>query len=411
MIGEKRLIHKLKLHNILSFGDPPVEIELKSLNVLIGPNGSGKSNLIEVINFLRAAPKDLAAPIREGGGIAEWIWKGNGNPKDPSQRESAEIESLILYPAFRDEIRLLHRIKFDELIKLFWLNSELIENADTYLKNENNRFFYFLKDVFLNSASNKPLETASLFNKTEGEMREIETPFSQSVLSQIKDSTAYPEITFLGNQYSRFKIYRDWDFGPNSLSRLPQRVDLPGDFLEENYSNLCLILNRLEHKSLKKEIVQKLKEFHESIEDLTIHIEGPTVQVFLHEKGLRLPISAYRLSNGTLKYLSLLAILCHPEPPPLICIEEPETGLHPDILPIVADLLIEASHRTQLIVTTHSDILVDALTKVPEAVMICEKHEGSTTMKRLSSCDLKEWLKKYSLGELWRSGELGGNRW
>ena len=100
-----------------------------------------------------------------------------------------------------------------------------------------------------------------------------------------------------------------------------------------------------------------------------------------------------RLSDGTLRYLCLLAILCHPEPPPLICIEEPETGLHPDILPTIAELLIEASQRTQLIVTTHSDILVSALSDIPEAVLVCEKDEDGTHFKRLNKDDLKEWLK------------------
>jgi predicted ATPase len=75
------------------------------------------------------------------------------------------------------------------------------------------------------------------------------------------------------------------------------------------------------------------------------------------------------LSDGSLRYLCLLAILCDPEPPPLIGLEEPELGLHPDLLPKVADLLVAAAQRTQLIVTTHSDILVDALTERPDALV------------------------------------------
>jgi predicted ATPase len=95
----------------------------------------------------------------------------------------------------------------------------------------------------------------------------------------------------------------------------------------------------------------------------------------------------------------------------LVCLEEPELGLHPDLIGKLADLLIDASHRMQLIVTTHSDILVDGLTKVPEAVVVCEKHGGSTTMTRRTSGDLAIWLKDYGLGQLWLRGEIGGNRW
>jgi predicted ATPase len=109
--------------------------------------------------------------------------------------------------------------------------------------------------------------------------------------------------------------------------------------------------------------------------------------------------------------LCLLAILCHPSPPPLVCIEEPELGLHPDILPTIARLLQKASEKTQLVVTTHSDILVDALTETPESVVVCEKHEGQTVMQRLEADKLAKWLEKYRLGELWIDGELGGKRW
>lgn len=133
------------------------------------------------------------------------------------------------------------------------------------------------------------------------------------------------------------------------------------------------------------------------------------MQVFLEEENRSIP--ATRLSDGTLRYLSLLAILCHPNPPPLVCIEEPELGLHPDILPSLARLLQEASSRMQLIVTTHSDILVDALSDTPECIVVCEKHDGATRMTRLNADDLKEWLEHYTLGQLWQKGQIGGTRW
>ena len=128
------------------------------------------------------------------------------------------------------------------------------------------------------------------------------------------------------------------------------------------------------------------------------------------ERGGR-EIPATRLSDGTLRYLCLLAILLHPDPPPLIAIEEPELGLHPDIIPQLAKLLVAASERTQLVVTTHSDVLVDALTSQPESVIVCEKVDGESQFRRLDADQLKEWLEKYTLGQLWSMGEIGGNRW
>ena len=81
------------------------------------------------------------------------------------------------------------------------------------------------------------------------------------------------------------------------------------------------------------------------------------------------------------------------------------------MLPKIADLLIDASKRTQLIVTTHSDVLIDALSQQPESVLVFEKEDGQIKVKRLNNEDLKHWLSDYSLGQLWLRGEIGGKRW
>lgn len=184
---------------------------------------------------------------------------------------------------------------------------------------------------------------------------------------------------------------------------------MPNDFLLEDASNLGLVLNYLHNKpGAKQRIIENLRKLYSDAYEINTLTEGGTVQVFVHEQGLTQPIPATRLSDGTLRYLCLLTLLCHPSPPPLLCIEEPELGLHPDVLPVIAELLIEASQRTQLIVTTHSDVLVSALTSVPESVLVCERDSAGTHLRRLEPEQLQEWLEKYSLGELWRMGELGG---
>jgi len=185
---------------------------------------------------------------------------------------------------------------------------------------------------------------------------------------------------------------------------------LRNDRLEEDFSNLGMFLSRLQKTpKAKREIIEGLRDLYEGITDFEPIPEGGTVQLFFTEGDFSIP--ATRLSDGTLRYLCLLAILCDPTPPPLICIEEPELGLHPDILPKLADRLVAASKRTQIIITTHSDILVDAMTERPEAVVVCEKHDGRTEMRRLKKEDLAKWLEKYRLGQLWTKGQLGGTRW
>jgi predicted ATPase len=158
----------------------------------------------------------------------------------------------------------------------------------------------------------------------------------------------------------------------------------------------------------KQRILKALRLLCREADNFDVLIEGGAVQVFLQESG-RFTVPATRLSDGTLRFLFLLVILCHPNPPLLVCIEESELGLHLDILPSLADLLKEASERCQLIVTTHSDVLVDAMTDQPESVLVCEKDEKGTSMKRLNAGELKPWLEKYRLGELWIRSEIRGH--
>jgi len=92
-----------------------------------------------------------------------------------------------------------------------------------------------------------------------------------------------------------------------------------------------------------------------------------------------------------------------------VAIEEPELGLHPDVMPYLAELLVDASSRTQLVVTTHARLLIDALTEHASSVIVCSKENGESRFERLAERDLAEWLDKYTLGDLWSKGEIGGN--
>lgn len=387
------MIKKIRLTNILSFGPGGKEIELKNLNVLIGPNGSGKSNLIEVISLLQAAPKELAAPVRKGGGIRDWLWKGT------KETPVASIEAILSHPptGVKD---LRYVLSFTEAGQRFELVDERLENDSPDPGEPEPYFFYRYQ------------HGNPVINVKEGHrsLQRDDVDPQQSILAQRKDPDQYPELTWIGEQFGRIKIYREWTFGRKAELRLPQAADAPNDFLSEDFLNLGLVLNQLRRKpTVKKEILKYLAEFYDGVEDFDISVEGGTVQLFLQEGNYTIP--ATRLSDGTLRYICLLAILCHPDPPPLICIEEPELGIHTDIIPLLVTLLKEASQRTQLIVTTHSDVLVDELTDVPESVLVCEKEKGCTSMKRLDGEKLKDWLEKYSLGELWRKGEIGGTRW
>jgi predicted ATPase len=402
MLGDKRFLRTIKLRNILSFGPETPELELQSLNVLIGPNGAGKSNLIEAIGLLQSAPGDLLGSIRTGGGIAEWLWKGS------DETPVAEIDATVDYPPGKMPLR--HRLKFTVIGQRAELADEAIEDERPSRRDRPGAFFYYryhgghpILNVFTNMLTG---ERGSL------ELDREDLAVDQSVLSQRKDPYQYPEVTYLGTEYAKIKLFREWNLGRSTQPRRPQPTDLPTEFLSEDAANIALVLNDLQNRpNFQATLVEHLKEADQSIVGFTTKVLGGTIQLYLHYSGLKAPVPATRLSDGTIRYLCLLAVLCHPEPPPLVCLEEPELGLHPDLLAPLAKLLIDASHRMQLIVTTHSDTLVDGLTSVPEAVVVCEKENGSTKMSRRTSEELAVWLKDYGMGQLWRRGEIGGNRW
>ena len=389
-------IEQIKLKNLLSFGPDTEALELRPLNILIGPNGSGKSNLIEAIGLLKATPRDLTAPIREGGGIRDWLWRGDLSAL------TAHIEVLLNNSkgsALRYSLGIAERGQQFELIE------EYIEEA---YNSETKPFIYY--ELMGGNALLNYSGESSNSGETHRPLVLQQINLQQSILAQRKDPDQYPELTWLGEMFNHMQLYRESSFGRRTPPRQPQPADLPNDFLLEDGRNLGLMLNRLMREpGIKVQILETIRQLYEGVIDLDISIEGGTVQVFVQEGNIIVP--ATRLSDGTLRFLCLLSILCHPNPPPLVCIEEPELGLHPDVLPVLSDLLREASQRCQLIVTTHSDLLVDTLTDTPESVVVCEKHDGKTEMHRLDKADLTEWLKRYSLGDLWTRGDLGGNRW
>ena len=406
-----KLIERIRLKNILSFGEEGQEITLEPLNVLIGPNGSGKSNLIEVLGLLHAAPTDLAAAIRAGGGASEWMWKGEEVSVFPTAEFGVTAQDSMEF----DNNSVSHHLEFTDYGQHhFSILGESLEGASTGTDASELVSYYRQsgEQVSISAYVSGPGLTKGIreqFNRDLSEDGRID--HRQSVLSQIKDAIQYPELTAFGKRVGNIMFYRGLTTGRFAAARLPQRADLPDDYLLEDASNLGLVLNFLEVRGQKRRIIELLQKFYEPTEDFTIRVQGGTVQFYLHERGLTQPISAMRLSDGTLHFLYLLAILLHPTPPPLICIEEPEIGLHPDIIPTLAELLVEASQRTQLMVTTHSDALVSALSEMPEAIIVCERDQRGTQLRRLEPGRLKEWLERYTLGDLWHMGEIGGTRW
>lgn len=390
------MLSRITLTNFLSFGPGPHTLELRPLNVLIGPNGSGKSNLVEAFSLLRAVPRDLLLPIRQGGGVDEWLWRTSAT----ASTTSATIE--VLFSAGQvtknaDDQPVRYRVEFGSEAGSFVVLDERIENETGKPKPYFN-FGYDNGRPMLNAAGNKRY------------LERVDIDRTQSILSQRRDPESYPEVSAVGDRLKEILIYRSWSFGPQAPIRATCGADVQTDRLLEDFSNLPGRLMALKRDpATKRRLLELLSEIAPGFSDIEVILEGGRLQLYLTEGERNVP--AHRLSDGTLRYLSLLAILLDPGPARLVLLEEPELGLHPDVLPTLRDLLVEASARVQLVVTTHSTQLVDAMTDHAECVVVCEKPESTSVATRLDPDEIARWRQHGSLGTLWMSGRLGGTRW
>lgn len=395
----KRLIERIRLTNFLSFGPEGEEISLQPLNVLIGPNSSGKSNFVEAVELLEVLPQAPRIIL----GAREYLWKGAG------MNAVAEIDATIAYPP--DARSLRYRFCFGNLNERL----EVVDESISVIAKGGEapeHLYRFETGVGLIEIASAPVAGDGQSQRLHEMLPPESIKTNQSILHQLRDPVRYPELTFLADQFARIGLYVEgWRLDANEPPKSPVGADEQEAFLMESGKNLALVLNDLFANPAKKaEILDKLRQFNERIDDVTLRIRGGVVGIEFHEHGLKGALAARHASDGTLRFLMLLAILCHPDPPGLICIDEPEHGFHPDALKLVADLLREASQRCQLVVTTHSDVLVSALSDVPEAIVVCQRDEGGTRLRRLEGSRLQSWLEQYTLGDLWQMGEIGGRQ-
>jgi len=237
-------------------------------------------------------------------------------------------------------------------------------------------------------------------------------PASESELAifQVKDRDKYPAPYAVLSELQHWICYRDIDVGPEAKVRQPALIRSDTMLLDDgsNLSSVLYVIQQ-EHPDDWDDIVGILRTAYPDFVKLTVPAGGGDGKVNLRwferpyeKQGL----SPNLLSDGTLKLLSLIAILKGPDPPPLICIDEPELGLHPDWIELVAELMQDAAARTQVIVATHSPHIVAKLD--PDQVIVTEKENGETRLERLSATDLEKWLRDFNLADLWLAGHIGG---
>ena len=427
--GREPFLRRLRVRNLLSFGPDTPDFEFSPIDVLIGANAAGKSNFLEAIRLLAAAPTDLAGALRRRGGVGDWLWKGEGAAL--SATLSAEVGP---YP---DTGRMLRYhleitagddgglVVSDERIEEASADSASAESRDALLLYGTVDGVPVLRAVDRLDAGGWPSEGARLGEPTltmfpapaEREQREQGQGLvplrgdairpDQSILARCRDLEPSPELSWLARQLGRIEIFDAQPVGADAPVRRPQPVDLPGDRLLPDASNLASVWREIERRERGRPD-DLLRRFLPRWERLSIRESAGKVECLFHEFGLRAPIPATGVADGTLRFVTMLAALLAPSPPSVLCLEHPEAGLHHDHMLQFGGLLADACERMQVLVTTHSEFLVSEFTTRPEAVIVCDRTENGTALRRLDAEVMEQWPDEGSLGDLWCMGALGG---
>lgn len=387
-----RFLESITLQNLLSFGPEPTTLALEDVNVLVGANGSGKSNLIAAIDLLRHAPREIAKPLREGGGVQEWLWR----PRDGGAGATTATIEVVVGAGFAAQQASRYHIELGSQGGGAWILDEWLGNepsgSDLHFRVRNGSHV-------AEGYRDGTFWIAPIGDPERGNM---------SLLAQRKDPVGFAEGTRFGENLDKTRVYQHWTAGPLCPLRFSRRPDSPTNSLLENLENFPSRIATLKGTpSIKRRLLELLKDVSPGFDDIEVVPEGGALQLYLIEGDRK--IASYRLSDGTLRYLMLLSILLDPSPPPLIVIEEPELSLHPDVLPTLRDLMLEASERAQIIITTQSPTFLDAWTDHASAVVVCEREGDSTTLTRLDPADFPD--REHGLGGRWVRGEIGGTRW
>lgn len=416
------LLRRLKIAGLLSFGPEGIDLPLERLNVLIGANGAGKSNFIEAIDILRSPLSVTTDRIARGGGVPAWLWQGPGAP------DRFTIEGFVDCPSLGT---LRHRLALAGRDPEPTVLDESPERSGQGHTGPTDLSFIqppVRDEKLLTITGPHGVQRQAIPIDREESQLDGDSCDSNSVGSgaievtneatkEVADRSLLPRhparndsyVPYLASQYDSVRIYRDWRFGPSSPLRHSASMEAHTGHLNEDLGNLPLALSNIRNR-LEGDLEKRIQTTYDGILDIHFTVSGEVISFSIKEFNGRV-IPASRLSDGTLKYLSLLAILLHPQPPRLVVIEQPELGLHTDLLRDVARLLVDASSRAQVIATTHSHLLVDFLEDELESIVVCEQWDGQTRMERLDRRNLGVWLRDYSLGEAWSKGAIGANRW
>ncbi len=373
------------------------------LNILIGPNGSGKSNLLRLLQIISISARgELSTYIQNAGGMEPLMWDGAAN-----KIAVRIIGSPLEEERDVDRESLRYELDINRLGKSssYRIDHELLCKHNIHATDGRQSPFKFLDRTGIRNR---------IFDANQRALvaPEDTVPEDESLLSAAGGPfSVNPFITTFQRELKEWSIYHDIHVNQDApirqavVTKLEKRVNPDGQ-------NLINVLHTLYNsdREFKKNIHLAMRAaFGDDFEELVFPpAADERIQLRVRWKTLKREQSASELSDGTLRFLMLLTILSSPAAAPVIAIDEPETGLHPAMLPIIAEYAVDAAERSQIIFTTHSPDFLDAFGDFTPATSVVVWENGETVIRRLEEERLQYWLREYSLGKLFTSGELEG---
>jgi predicted ATPase len=337
------------------------DFELRPLNVLIGANGAGKSNFVGFFRLLREMLDDhlqLALQIVEGGADA----------------------CLYLGPKITE--RFAAKLYFGEVGYEF----ALVPTPD-------NRLIFSEERAVVRGS---PVDTDLFFGSGHSEAK----------------LRVYPGVEVTLSAVSSLFAYHFHDTSLNAAVRRPRALN-DNEHFRQNAENLAPFLYRIQQTHPTdyqkiRDVVRLAAPFFDDFKLRPMPTSIDLIQLEWRQRGSDYPFRANQLSDGTLRFICMATALLQPSRPPTVLFDEPELGLHPYALTLLASLFKQAaqSQGTQVIVSTQSAPLLNEF--APEDIVVVERTNGESTFRRLDSAHLSEWLEEYTMDELWRKNVLGG---
>ena len=363
-----------------------VNVDMRPMMVMIGANGVGKTSFMDALSLLAASARGtLNQRLNDMGGVADVMTRDS--------MEDIVLSAAMDVPGYQP---LEYSLKVEPQGQGYAISEELLTQARPnywqpfkHIESEYGNIHFYDPD-------------------SRGLVRpDWEHDPQESSLSQVPKMFREPED--LRRTLSSATQYHALDVGRLAPVKLPQQLR-PATHPGENGENLAPFLYNLRetNRDQFEAVEDSLRVAFPGFESLGFPIVAAgMISVTWKEKAFREPIYMHQLSEGTLRFLWLTSLLQSPRLSTITMIDEPEVSLHPELLAILADLMREASDRTQLIVATHSDRFVRFLE--PEEVLVMDiSEEGWASMTWADTLDLEQWLADYGLDEVWRMGRIGG---